>query len=147
MHARQWIPGAWRSWLALCLASLLVAAGCNPGLISALGGDTSTALTPPSGYIMVLLMNRSLLSVKATFDVVKENRTTKRWDISTGAVNWFALLQDCDTAIVQFQQFTDGTTTTPANLGPIQKGNGMQCGQVIAVTADGNPPTFTVEVF
>ncbi len=125
--------------------------GCNPELINALGGNTTTSTDTPDGYIMILLMNGSTTSIQAVVDITKENGSTKQWTLTTGPLGVYMFAQDCEVAAVQFDSFgytsTGGTIVTPANLGVLTAGQSINCGQVIAVNATGTPPTFSVQVY
>jgi len=140
-----------RIGLALAALTLPIHSACNPALVSAIGGDSVTITDAPRGYIVVLLMNQTTSSVAAVLDITKANGTTKRWNVTTGPFGSFSLLQDCDVAQIQVVEYTynvGGTATTvPSNLGPLVKTQSINCGNVLAITATGTPPTFTVQVY
>lgn len=125
--------------------------GCNPSLISALGGDSVTTTDTPNGYIMILMMNQSPTSINAEIDITKMNGTLSRQTLSVAPLLFFTSANDCDVATIQFNNFgyatAGGVVTSPSNLGPIQMGQGFNCGSVLAVTASGNPPVFSVQVY
>lgn len=139
------------AWFGMLTAAFVAAGGCgvlNPSLVTAVGGNTINAdLDPPDGYVMILVMNRATVAVQATLRVTKENNFTATRTYQVGPLSYIAEAQDCDTAAILFDNFSDGTTTTPANLGTLTRGTAFNCGSVIAITGDGTPPTFTVEVF
>lgn len=138
------------AWLGVGLAAFLAAGGCgvlNPSLVTSYGGNTVNSITPPTGYVMLLVMNRSTVAVQATVRITKSNGTTVDRTLKVGPLRFLAQAQDCDTAAILFDNFSDGTNITPANLGTLTNGTSFNCGSVVAVTADGNPPTFSVEVF
>lgn len=150
MTARCRRPAA-RIGLALAALTFPLHMACNPALISTIGGDSVVATDPPNGYIVVLLMNQTTGPVAAVVDITKEDGTLKRWNISTGPFGSFSLLQDCDVERIQVVEYTYNTggtaTTIPSNLGPLISQQSFYCGSVLAITATGNPPTFSVQVY
>ncbi len=149
--------GMWtarRSWLAIVACGLTLSVGCgvlNPSLLAAFGSNTASQDTAPNGFIVILLTNRAAVSVQARVQVTKTNGSAQEFTLSSAPLNFFAFTQECDVAAVQFTSFgyasSAGTINVNANLGQLQVGNGLECGNVISVVADGNPPAFSVEVY
>jgi hypothetical protein len=129
---------------ALCL-------GCNPSLVSAVGGDSVNATDTPDGYIMILVMNSTTSSVNTQIDIIKQNGTLSRKTLSVGPLLFFTSANDCDVQSIQVVNFgyssPGGVVTTPSNLGAISMGQGIDCGKVLAITASGTPPVFSVQVY
>ena len=122
-------------------------AGCNPGLFPAEGDRAINNLNAPNGYIMVLIMNQSTVPMQVTMQWTSRNATSGESTYRVGPLDWFAVPNDCDMVSVEILEFSDGTTVTPANLGVLTVGQQVSCGNVIAITADGTPPTYRVEIY
>jgi hypothetical protein len=125
--------------------------GCNPGLIQAIGGDPVTNVTTPDGYILILIINKSNTSINTQINISKTNGTVYDNTFSVPPLLFFTIANDCDVTSVQVENFsyatTSGLVTNPSNLGVITATNGLSCGKVMAITASGNPPTFSVQVY
>ena len=85
-------------------------------------------------------------------DVQKENGTSKLWSLTCQATDFYVLTQDCDVSLISFDTFgyvdpVAATVQTPANLGSLAMNQGLECGGVVAISATGTPPTFTVNVY
>lgn len=154
MDGRPPMLRAWPAWLALTACGVALSVGCgvvNPSLLGAVGSNTASNITAPQGYIVILLVNRSAVSTQARVQIRKENGAVQDLTLSSEPFNFFAFTQECGVTSIQFQTFgyaaTTGTTNVNANLGVLRVGETFNCGNVIAVVANGNPPTFTVEVY
>ncbi len=152
MLFRYGSPAARASRLGLCGLGLLVT-GCgvlNPALTGTVNGGSIPGVDAPDGYILIMLMNQSTSSIVANVDIVKQNGGRKKWTLTTGALGFYALAQDCDVVTIQFVDFgfssVGGTNVVPSNLGPLTIGQSVNCGNVVSVTATGNPPVFSVRV-
>jgi hypothetical protein len=141
---------------ALGAMILVVSTGCgvlNPALVGAIPfGEAVNTLDSPEGYIAILLINTSPYAIETQLFIEKANGTSKTWTLSSAAADFYVLTQDCDIARISFGNFSyvdpvAGTVETPANLGSLTKNEGLQCGSVVAITAGGTPPTFTVNVY
>ncbi len=143
-----------RATLALATAGLAAAwMGCgvlNPDLIGTTATFPAVRMTSPDGYIVLMLVNQSVTSTQATYDLVR-NGVTMQETISSGPLNFFAITLSCDSTSVDLQTFgyagTDGVIEIPANLGVLQVGQDIFCGSVISVEAIGTPPVFSVGVY
>jgi len=147
--------------LAMAGLGLSINSGCgilnpsliNPDLVGAVSvGDAVNTIDEPEGYVAILLMNTSPFTIEAQLTVTKENGASKPWSLTAAAADFYVLTQDCDVASVAFVNFNyvdpiAGTILIPANLGNLTMGQGLECGGVIAITATGTPPTFTVNVY
>src|SRR4029078_6237263 len=126
-----------------------VNAGCNPSFIDAVGGNPVVRVETPDGYMMILLMNQTQESIQASVDVFKDNGSSARLALSTGPLGFYANAQDCGVTARQLVTFTYSTTggavDTAAKPGVLTADQQISCGKVIAVTASGQPPIFSVQ--
>jgi hypothetical protein len=143
-------PATWLTWFALTGCGLGLSVGCNPALTGNLGGNSIPSLNAPNGYVVILMMNQSTANVVANVQVNK-NGSSKVWAMSAGPTDFLTLVLDCDITSIQFLDFgfgsAGGLTTVPGNLGVLTMGQSINCGNVLAVTAAGIPPAFTVQVY
>ena len=135
---------------------LSVSPGCgmlNPSLVGAFpSAEAINTLDSPDGYIAITLINTSPFTIETQLLVQKENGTSKTWSLTSAAADFYVLTQDCDVASISFDTFgyvdpVGGAVQIPANLGSLTKSEGLECGSVVAITAAGTPPTFTVNVY
>ena len=141
----------------------------NPGLINFVGGNPAANITPPPGYVVALLMNRS--TSQATFNIVA-NKTNG--DIQTGTVfmppGFFiarTFVCGVSSLVLESVELVDGgqvefVSPIPGDTGPrpfIGSLN-LRCGAVISVIVepnapddnfilgpiDGDPPLFRVRI-
>ena len=148
---RRLQPPLLRTIATLFVSVWALGLGCNPSLITAVGGNPVNSVNTPDGYIMVLLINRTTASINAELQVSNTAGATFSGTYTVGPEFAFNIAYDCNLTSIQFVTFgystTGGVVTNPSNLGPINAGQGLDCGKVVAVTATGSPPTFSVQVY
>ena len=151
MYQRRHPSANWLAWFALTGCGLGLTLGCNPSLAGNLSGSSTVALDPPNGYVIILLINQTTASVLTDVQIAKQNGANKIWTMTSGPAAFYTLAQDCDITTVQFLDFgsssASGINTVASNLGTLTMGQEIYCGNVIAVTATGTPPTFSVQVY
>ncbi len=149
--------GRRRGRLALALLMTLagLGSGCdviNPALVGTLGGNTAVTMDRPEGHIVILLINTTPGRIAVTLTMTTDQGGTRTEGASLGP-GYFPIVKDCElqsVTIEQFQYVAPGTgevVEVPANLGTLIRGQAIQCGNVISITASGSPPEFLVQVY
>ena len=145
------VAGALVAWTVLGLTG---AGGCgvlNPALVSSLGVNPAGSIDPPEGYVVILVMNQSATSVQVDADIAYQDGTSKVWTIGADPVKYTAFALDCrNLESIHVTAFRyaglGGVVETPAALGTLVVGQAVNCGGIVAVTAAGTPPGFSVQV-
>lgn len=131
--------------VALAALALIPATGCldmlNPSLVSGFGFSPTTALEPPKGTILILLMNTSDTVAVATVDVYKENggqvvlKMVARPFSLVSERDHQAVIQDCDVSSIQLRTVTIGPdpNNIAGTLSPLVMGRNLYCGNVVAI--------------
>lgn len=150
-----------RRFLALvgaCLAvvGLCAVAGCgmlNPSLFATTGLNPVRSLDTPEGSLVILVMNRTNVTVAARVTVTKQNGGQIELTIPAGPFgsgttpDHAAVVQDCDVETIDLIGITaEGDIEIPSFSAPLRDGLELSCGKVVAifVAALGAEPIVTV---
>jgi hypothetical protein len=135
-------------------AGLLTPLSCgaiNPELIGTLGGNTAETINPIEGHIAVLLMNNSNMMVEVDTTFTTDEQVSSFF-LSAPADDYIATTKTCDNLVsiditMYRYNFEGDLIEESANLGTLEVGDVIFCGEVIAITATGTPPNFSVEIY
>jgi len=124
--------------------------GLNPALIGTLGGNSASNLPSPEGTIIIMVMNSTtspvltkMRAVKANGGSVELNLVTLPFDDPTN-LDHVAVVQDCDLERLVFDELQfigiAGPERVPFARSPLNFGESLFCGNVVAILHQGNPP-------
>jgi hypothetical protein len=140
--------------LISALAIVFLPMGCgiiNPRLLGTIGGNPASAINPIEGHIAILLMNNSDTFVQVEMDIADREEPNQLF-LGAEANDYIVATKPCDNLIsidIQIYRYNlDGESTEEsANLGTLELGDAIFCGEVIAITVTGTPPDFSVEIY
>ena len=148
--------------ILLTTSMLTLTSGCgsvlNPSFLNFFGINTTRALEAPYGDIIVLLMNQGSDQIVVDVSITKENGSSMIHTVALSPYrdasgnDWHTIVQQCDVDQIEVLRITvslagGDLVDAPANIGVLQKGRDLFCGNVVAITIFGIGATPTAEVW
>ena len=148
--------------ILLTAAMLTLTSGCgsilNPSFLNFFGINTTVALEAPVGDIIILVMNQGSDRIVMDIAVTKDSGSVMTHTIAlspyrdASGEDWKSIVQQCDVFEIEVLRITVSLASgdlvdIPANIGVLQKGRDLFCGNVLAITIFGIGGTPTAEVW
>jgi hypothetical protein len=163
MHRHPLVPGHVGAWWSALLLALVAGCGVfNPSLVGTVTPSGANGIEPPSGTILIAVLNASPATAAAEVQVVKKDGGVVSLVIPvqpadndpSNEADHATMAQDCDVQSIQLTKIlafsaSGGYQEAASNYLPLTDGVELDCGKVVVITITGNTPNIlaTVQVF